>query len=188
MSHRSRGSCVYRAIASCLLGGTLAAAEVSPVDAQLPWGEPLGWHGTPDGGAPFYELVLYGTGSLGGFAGLATIANGVPTILYDPAWVGAMGGVFSPGFRFIRAHEYGHHRLYHPMAYISAPPVMLPGINYQSELDADCWAVRVLDMNGDYEAVEAAFMIYQSVLPPYDQEGRSGAVNRVNNMNWCLQN
>jgi hypothetical protein len=65
---------------------------------------------------------------------------------------------------------------------------MLPGINYQAELDADCWAVRVLASNGDREAVGAAFMIYQSVLPPQDSGGRPGSAQRTANMNWCLSN
>lgn len=133
------------------------------------------------------EFVTPGGGSLQGFAGLATLFNGWPVILYDPAWIGAVGGINSPAFRFLRAHEYGHHRLGHVVAQISTPPMLLPSLGYQSELGADCWAVRTLAAQRDLEAVNAAFDVYTRVVPPQDAGGRPGAVTRIQNMRMCLR-
>lgn len=176
-------------VAALLMVGILGLGMVSgSVDAQVPFGQPLVAPPPPGGGFPFPEFVMFGAGSLQGFAGLATILNGVPVILYDPAWLNLMGGTGSAGFRFTRAHEYGHHRLGHIMAQFTTPPALLPTLGYQSELGADCWAVRTLASIGDPDAVNAGFAIYQQVLPPQDVQGRPGAFNRIQNMRICLSN
>ena len=137
----------------------------------------------PDGGPPFSEIVIQAGGQ--GFAGLATFYVGTPTIFYDATWLSWMGGFQSPGFRFLRAHEYGHHRLGHTLAQYTTPPAMLPMLGYQSELEADCWAVRVLRGAGDMAAIQAGFEIYQRTLPPQDTNGRPGGLRRTQNMQSC---
>lgn len=129
------------------------------------------------------EYLMPGTGQ--GFAGLATFYMGQPVIFYDNVWVGKMGGVGSPGFRFLRAHEYAHHARGHALIKLNSPPQMWPVLGYQEELDADCTAVRYLKQVGDMAAVQAGFQIYQLVLPPQDMGGRPGAVARTKNMNQC---
>lgn len=129
------------------------------------------------------EYLMAGTGQ--GFAGLATFYMGQPVIFYDNVWVQKMGGVGSPGFRFLRAHEYAHHARGHALIKLNSPPQMWPVLGYQEELDADCTAVSYLKQVGDMAAVQAGFQIYQLVLPPQDMGGRPGAIARINNMNQC---
>lgn len=129
------------------------------------------------------EYLMPGNGQ--GFAGLATFYMGQPVILYDNVWVQWMGGVGSPGFRFLRAHEYAHHVRGHQLVRLNAPPQMWPVLGYQEELDADCTAVRYLRQVNDMAAVQAGFQIYQQVLPAQDAGGRPGAHARLNNMNGC---
>lgn len=129
------------------------------------------------------EYLMPGTGQ--GFAGLATFYMGQPVIFYDNVWVQKMGGIGSPGFRFLRAHEYAHHAHQHGLMKLNSPPQMWPVLGYNEELDADCTAVRYLKQIGDMAAVQAGFQIYQWVLPQQDAGGRPGAVTRTNNMNLC---
>lgn len=129
------------------------------------------------------EYMMPGNGQ--GFAGLATFYMGQPVIFYDGVWVKKMGGLGSPGFRFLRAHEYAHHARGHALIKLNAPPQMWPILGYQEELDADCTAVRYLKQVGDLDAVKAGFQIYQSVLPPHDVQGRPGAAARTKNMSMC---
>ncbi|MBV7439682.1 hypothetical protein [Aeromonas sp. sif2416] len=138
---------------------------------------PLPWVGQVS------EYLTNGTGQ--GFAGLATFYMGQPVIFYDDVWVQRMGGVGSPGFRFLRAHEYAHHARGHALVKLNSPPQMWPVLGYQEELDADCVAVKYLRHINDMAAVQAGFQLYQSVLPPQDTGGRPGAVVRINNMNQC---
>lgn len=169
-----------RRATAIIVGATLAilgTIETSWARQQLPPAS------GPDGGPPFSEVVIQGGGQ--GFAGLATFYVGAPTIFYDATWLSWMGGFQSAGFRFLRAHEYGHHRLGHTLAQYSTPPVMLPMLGYQSELEADCWAVRVLRATGDIAAIQAGFEIYQRTLPPQDANGRPGAMRRTQNMQSC---
>jgi hypothetical protein len=155
--------------------------------AQVPGGQRLQLSPPSDGGLRIPEFVVGGPGSLQGFAGLATIWNGAPVIFYDPAWIQQFGGVGSPAFRFTRAHEYAHHRRGHATAQFTTPPQFLPMLGYQSELEADCIAVRVLKRAGDHQAIKAGFQIYQQVLTPFDSQGRPGAVVRTDNMQACLR-
>lgn len=129
------------------------------------------------------EYLMPGNGQ--GFAGLATFYMGQPVILYDSVWVQRMGGIGSPAFRFLRAHEYAHHVRGHGLLKLNSPPQMWPVLGYQEELDADCQAVRFLKQIGDMAAVQAGFQTYRSVLPPQDAGNRPGAATRVNNMNNC---
>jgi hypothetical protein len=130
------------------------------------------------------EYLVPGTGQ--GFAGLATFYMGQPVIFYDNVWVNRMGGVGSPGFRFLRAHEYAHHARGHALIKLNSPPQMWPILGYQEELDADCTAVSYLKKVGDIAAVKAGFQFYKSILPAQDTpDGRPGAVSRIQNMNMC---
>ncbi len=129
------------------------------------------------------EYLMPGTGQ--GFLGLATHYMGQPVIFYDNVWVQKIGGIGSPGFRFMRAHEYAHHARGHVLIKLNSPPQMWPILGYQEELDADCTAVQYLKQVGDINAIQAGFQIYQSVLPPQDMGGRPGADARINNMNGC---
>lgn len=131
------------------------------------------------------EYLMPGNGQ--GFAGLATFYMGQPVILYDNVWVQRMGGIGSPAFHFLRAHEYAHHVRGHGLLKLNSPPQMWPVLGYQEELDADCQAVRYLRQMGDMAAVEAGFQTYRSVLPPHDVGGRPGATARIDNMNNCLK-
>lgn len=159
------------AAASCFVG--IAAAQ-QRVD--------LG--GAPDRGPVYAEFLVNGGGR--GFAGFATLYNGHPVIFFDIVWINRLGGTDSPEFRFLRAHEYGHHRRHHAMQQMQAPPVMLGLLGYQSEIDADCWAVRTLRKFGDDEAVQAAFRLYAQTVPPQDSQGRPGATKRHAEMQRCL--
>lgn len=129
------------------------------------------------------EYLMPGNGQ--GFAGLATFYNGQPVIFYDNVWVQRMGGIGSPAFRFLRAHEYAHHARGHGLAKLNSPPQMWPVLGYQEELDADCQAVSYLKQMNDMAAVEAGFQVYGMVLPPQDTGGRPGADARFRNMNNC---
>jgi hypothetical protein len=169
-----------RAVFACVLAGLLSSqVDISAQQLQLP--------PPSDGGLAFAEVVMQGGGR--GFAGLATIFNGQPTIFYDATWLTWMGGVHTPAFRFLRAHEYAHHRRGHVLAQFNTPPVMLPILGYQSELDADCVAVRTLRAAQDQQAIQAGFAVYQRLLPPGDTpDGRPGGINRTQTMQACLQN
>lgn len=171
---------MLRAGALLALSACCANLAVAQIALNLP--EP------PDGGYSIPEFMNPGGGSLGGFAGFATVYNGQPIILYDAAWVSQMGGMGSPAFRFLRAHEYAHHRMGHVTAQFTLPPAALPVLGYQSELQADCAAVRVLSAAGDHSAIQAAFQVYAAVLPLQDWGGRPGAAARQQQMQWCLAN
>ena len=80
------------------------------------------------------EFLMPGNGQ--GFAGLATFYNGQPVIFYDNVWVQKMGGIGSPGFRFLRAHEYAHHARGHGLIKLNSPPQMWPVLGYQEEPDS----------------------------------------------------
>jgi hypothetical protein len=170
-----------------MLAVSLVLSTSSPTTAQGPWGQPLYLNWTPDGGPLLTEFVVPHAGALGGLAGLATLAGGTPVILYDPGWIGQLGGLESPGFRFLRAHEYAHHRLGHPLAYLESLFGGMPYTDYAVELEADCWAVALLAEVADAPAVEAGFAIY-SMLPAYDMGGRPGRHTRFQNMDSCLAN
>jgi len=146
--------------------------------------ERLDFADTPDGRRSFPELLINAGGT--GFAGLATIYNGQPVIFYDVVWVRKMGGLDSPMFAFVRAHEYGHHRRGHVTQQYRTPPQMMVMLGYQSELDADCWAVHTLRDNGDDAAVRAAFDLYAQTVPLQDSQGRPGTARRHAEMRRCL--
>lgn len=129
------------------------------------------------------EYLMPGTGQ--GFAGLATFYMGQPVIYYDSVWVQKLGGIGSPGFRFLRAHEYAHHARGHALIRLNSPPQTWPVLGYREELDADCAAVRYLKQIGDILAAQAGPQIYQLTLPPQDMGGRPGATARINNMKYC---
>ncbi len=132
---------------------------------------------------PVPEYMMPGSGT--GFAGLATFYMGQPVIFYDGVWVARMGGVGSPGFRFLRAHEYAHHARGHGLTKLSSPPALWPLLGYHEELDADCAAVRHLRQVGDMAAIKAGFELYMAILPPDDTGGRPGARARTTNMQQC---
>ncbi|MBB1583463.1 hypothetical protein [Serratia sp. OS31] len=129
------------------------------------------------------EILEPGNGQ--GFSGLATLYRGQPVILYDSVWIERFGGIGSPAFRFIRAHEYAHHFRGHVLAQYSAPPQTLPTLSYESELDADCAAVKYLRQVGDSDAIQAGYQIYQTMIPPQDLNGRPGSFVRIQKMNSC---
>lgn len=166
-----------RAVNVCGIAGYLCFAPLNSfAQQQLNLGPLPGVGQVP-------EYLMPGTGQ--GFAGLATFYLGQPMIFYDNVWVQMMGGLGSPGFRFLRAHEYAHHARGHALIRLNSPPHMWPVLGYQEELDADCTAVRYLNEIGDRAAVQAGFEIYELVLPPQDMGGRPGAAARISNMSRC---
>lgn len=167
----------YAKACAFLFAGYLSLASLNSFAQQQLNLQPL------PGVAQVPEFLMPGSGQ--GFAGLATFYMGNPVIFYDNVWVQWMGGLQSPGFRFLRAHEYAHHVLSHGRIKLNAPPQMWPILGYQEELDADCSAVSYLKQIGDMAAVNAGFQIYQSVLPPQDTGGRPGAAARMANMSGC---
>lgn len=137
-----------------------------------------------DGGSRIREVMFPGNGM--GFAGLSTLDPAGPVILYDSVWIDRIGGLDSPGFRFTRAHEYGHHRLRHVLVQFTTPPAALPVLSHRSELEADCWAVRKLEENDDEAAIRAGMRIYQRVLPEESTpDGRPGSLERIRIMRHC---
>lgn len=131
---------------------------------------------------PVPEYLVPGSGQ--SYAGLATYYMGRPVILYDNIWMQRIGGLGSPAFRFIRAHEYAHIMRGHLIP-LMTPSAIWPIVQYQSEVDADCTAVRYLKQIGDLEAVEAGAQVYSSVLPPQDMDNRPGAYVRLNIIQSC---
>lgn len=107
----------------------------------------------------------------------------VPIIIYDLDWF--PGGLSEPLARFAQAHEYGHHRRGHTIGYITLPPNVLAEYNYNSEFEADCFAVRALEAKGDYEAIHVAAKTYIALIPPQGSQGRPGAIDRIANINAC---
>lgn len=164
----------------------LGLVSVSDGVAQVPSFQQLPPSQGPDGGSPISEFVQMVNGPLNGFAGFATFYNGMPIILYSSNWLQWMGGLGSPGFRFIRAHEYGHHRRQHAAAQMNSLPMVLPMLGYQQELDADCWAVSALRSLGDQQGISAGFALYRQVLTPNAANGRPGWVQRHSTMQSCL--
>jgi hypothetical protein len=176
------GKHYFRMLFLCI--GSIFLSVQPSVSQNIPGAQRLDLNEAPDGGRLIPEYAINAGG--GGFSGLATFYSGRPVIFYDIVWIQRFGGFETSGFRFLRAHEYGHHRLNHGLQQLNSPPQMLPVLGYNSELEADCWAMRTLKRNGDQEAIRAAFYIYQNVLPPQDAQGRPGAANRTANMNRCL--
>lgn len=138
----------------------------------------------PDGGGVFPEFLFNGGGM--GYIAQATLYGSTPIIIYDIVWIGRIGGLGSPGARFTHAHEYAHHRLGHTIAYLTTPPQFLTALDFQAELQADCWAVQTLYEQGDEEAIHAGFRLYQMIVPPQDTGGKPGAMRRTANMQACL--
>lgn len=154
-------------------------------EAQFPGTEPIDLGAGPDGGRRIPEF-LAAPGMLGGFFGIATFFGHTPIILYDSRFVWSQaGGLNSSVFRFVRAHEYAHHRLNHAMEKIIAFPLGNFFIDYSQELEADCWATEVLSNRNDKRAVLAGVRLYSDYLPPWDSGGRPGAEVRVRNINDC---
>lgn len=171
------GSRVSLGLKGCAVGVSLLLASRGAIAQQVLNLGPL------PGVGQVTEILEPGTGQ--GFSGLATIYMGQPVIFYDNVWVQYFGGLGSPGFRFIRAHEYAHHFRGHVLAQLSSPPQMLPTLGYNAELDADCAAVRYLRRAGDPAAIQAGYQIYQTIVPPQDMNGRPGSIVRINNMKGC---
>ncbi|TKJ72403.1 hypothetical protein PspCFBP13508_08725 [Pseudomonas sp. CFBP13508] len=172
-----KGSCFFLVLKGYAVGISLLLVPHATIAQQILNLGPL------PGVGQVTEMLEPGTGQ--GFSGLATIYMGQPVIFYDNVWVQRFGGVGSPGFRFIRAHEYAHHFRGHILAQLNSPPQMLPTLGYQAELDADCAAVRYLRQTGDPAAIQAGYQIYQTIVPPQDMNGRPGSIARINNMNGC---
>lgn len=123
------------------------------------------------------EYVVPASQLYGLFA-LSTLWKGRPAILYSDEFVDRYGGFRSPALVYVRAHEYGHHRLRH-MA------VTRDDYAY-NELDADCWAAEILARAGRRRAIDAGIALYWKHLPPYDQPGMPGARTRANKINDCM--
>lgn len=164
-----------------ILSGILVAVAIGHAAGQA---QALRLPPPPDGAQAIREIVVPGNGQ--GFAGLAALDGFGLVIYYDSVWIQKLGGTGSDGFRFLRAHEYAHHRLNHAIAQYLTPPALMPYLSYSSELEADCEASRVLRRSGDTAAIQAGFNVYQTGLPPYDSGNRPGAVQRTQNMNSCL--
>lgn len=138
-----------------------------------------------DGGRRVQELLVPGSGA--GFAGFSTVAPTIgPVIYYDSVWIRRLGGIRSAGFRFLRAHEYGHHRLRHVLKQFTTPPAALPSLALETELEADCWATKALTSAGDDEAVRAGIDLYRRVLPNgTGPDGRPGSGARIREIQRC---
>lgn len=162
----------------CFAFVCLMASGASAQFLQIPSRE------APDGGPIFPEFFFNGGGS--GYIAQATLYAGRPIIIYDIVWIDRMGGLNSPGARFAHAHEYAHHRLGHTIAYLTTAPQFLVALDFQAELQADCWAVRALYEQGDEEAIQAGFLMYRGIVPPQDTGGKPGATRRTQNMRRCL--
>lgn len=92
----------------------------------------------PDGGPDIPIVVSSGFGYLT----LADIVDGERIIRVDPSLLAN-----TPLSRFALTHEYGHHRLGH----LSSP---VPKPSKDQEADASCWAVGILAIAGDEEAID----------------------------------
>jgi hypothetical protein len=158
-----------------LLIGLISIASLTPL-------QDLCAQGTPDGGPQIKEQFVPGLRNQTGFFGLATIDAAGPVIYYEP-------GLAPDLFRFVRAHEYGHHRRGHVGAFIqnAGNPYAMPWINFHAELDADCYAASVLRRQNDIAAIQAGMQAYQRLLFPHSFPGMPGSQQRLANIQACAR-
>lgn len=147
-----------------LIGLTTAISSGAHAQQRMNFGP------SPYGGAPFPEFLVP-PGSLGGLFALARPDG----IMYDVRKLQPYGGVGSPLFRFMRAHEYAHverqHRASSPTQY------------FRNELEADCDAAELLGWNSS--EIQAAARAYRREVPSHDTPGMPGSDRRVRNLREC---
>ncbi len=120
---------MIRRICNIVFLAFFVSASASPLYAQW-WGGCRDVLGTP--------VLDYSDSNLQDIA-MATISNGQPVIIYNPAVVLSV----SPSTRrFFYFHECGHHAL--------GQVVSGQNIPYASEQAADCWAARTLVASGTF--------------------------------------
>lgn len=136
----------------------------------------------PDGGQAFPEVIFHGGAH--GYMGQATFYQGHPIIIYDVDWMPKTGGFSSDWGRFMTAHEYGHHRLRHGLVILNTAPQLLQMLDFQQELEADCWATQTLARQSDRAAVRGGVNAYIKFTPPADTT-KPGHIRRIANIKNC---
>ncbi len=94
----------------------------------------------------------------------STFINGAPAIRIDPRLLE------NPGLsRFALTHEYGHHRLGH----VTDPDSRL---SEEQEADAFCWAVEILAIAGDNQAIDLGIAHLAALIEDQDDRRRLGEI------------
>ena len=113
---------------------------------------------------------------------VAAFVRGRPTIYYNPILLQGFGPRMA---EFFFAHEYGHLRYGHAGGALAHEEGEVSLLRQRQELDADCYAARVLGEH-DREAVEAALRFFQRMGPyRYDAFHPTGA-QRAAKIRSCL--
>jgi hypothetical protein len=107
--------------------------------------------------------------------------TGRPTIYYNPVRMQQVGPKLAA---FVMAHEYGHVRYLHTSGF-SGPPGSADPIRQQQELEADCYAARILGKTNP-DAIESAIKFFNTMGPfRYDRLHPAGA-QRAAKLQACL--
>src|SRR5918995_494086 len=95
------------------------------------------------------------------YVAVAAFVQGRPIIYYNPALLQGFGPRMA---EFFLAHEYGHIRYGHTGGALSHEEGEVNLLRQRQELEADCYAARVL---GDYqrESVETAIRFFERMGP-----------------------
>ncbi len=143
---------------------------------------------SPDGGPRIREHIIRGLQSRANAWAIATYDRRGPLILYDSRTMRRLFRTFGDAaFRFIRAHEYGHHRRGHLRGVGAADPGYGDWLVNSTELDADCWAARTLRQNRDFQALNAGIEIISRAMPAHSFPGAPGAPERIANIRRCSE-
>jgi hypothetical protein len=103
---------------------------------------------------------------------VAAFVQGRPTIYYNPVLLQGFGPRMA---EFFFAHEYGHLRYGHAGGALTHEDGEVSSLRQRQELDADCYAARVL-AEQDREAVETALRFFRRMGPyRYDAFHPTGA-------------
>ncbi len=141
---------------------------------------------TPDGGPRIREHIVRGLQSRANAWAIATHDRRGPLILYDSRIMRNLFRRFGDAaFRFIRAHEYGHHRRGHLHGVGAGDPSYGAWLVNATELDADCWAAGTLRRNRDFEALTAGLEVIRRAMPAHSFPGAPGARERIANIRNC---
>jgi hypothetical protein len=110
------------------------------------------------------------------------VSAGRPTIYYSPARMQELGPAFSA---FVMAHEYGHVRYGHAGGALGAITSTDTELRVRQELEADCYAARILTETNP-SAVTAAAQFFTRMGPFRFDRVHPGGTQRVAMIQSCL--
>lgn len=144
-----------RALFAPILSTIALAGAAFPVAAELTTDAPA-----PDGGPRIREELSGWPPDVEEAIAFADydVDAGEPIIVYDESFFSGYGEDGEALFRYVRAHEYAHHRLGHVWSARSILGALF-GVSRSvraEELEAECWAMRHLAASDDAAAMRAA--------------------------------